>query len=94
MVRFTYRHSHEEGQGSIAQVVLAHYPEFVKTFDYMGKEYLSVQYIDMAYEEAMWAGLAIDKLEQRVVQLERDLSTATIPPRKRGLVRQLVEMFR
>jgi len=90
-VGYTLKESGWYGLGSIAQNAKRYAPEHVGTFDKDGKTYYSLNYAGMAYEQAMWAGQEVDRLIKRIAKLERALDRAKIEPRKRGLVRRLLE---
>jgi hypothetical protein len=90
-VGYTLKESGWYGLGSIAQNAKRYAPEHVGTFDKDGKTYYSLNYAGMAYEQAMWAGQEVDRLTKRIAKLERALDRAKIEPRKRGLVRRLLE---
>lgn len=90
-VSYTLKDSGWHGLGSIAQNVKLHAPEYVGTFEKNGKTYLSLNYTGMAFEQSLWAGQEVDRLSLRLGKLERALKRAKIVPRKRGLVRRLLE---
>lgn len=79
------------GLGAIAQSVRNVAPEHVGKFTQNGKEYLSLNYAGMAYEQSVWAGQEIDRLTAELRRLERKLEHASIQPRQRGLLRLLWE---
>jgi len=90
-VGYTLKESGWYGLGSTAQNAKRYAPEHVGTFDKDGKTYYSLNYAGMAYEQAMWDGQEVDRLTKRIAKLERALDRAKIEPRKRGLVRCLLE---
>lgn len=90
-VSYTLKANGWNGLGAIAQEVRKVAPEHVGEFEQDGKKYLSLNYAGMAYEQAMWAGHEIDRLTKRIDSLERKLARASIQPRRRGLLRLLLE---
>ncbi|HJR11533.1 MAG TPA: tail fiber domain-containing protein [Rhodanobacteraceae bacterium] len=90
-VSYTLKSNGWHGLGSVAQEVQKIAPEHVGEFDQGGKQYLSLNYAGMAYEQAIWAGQEIDRLTKRIAKLERALDRAKIEPRKRGFARRLLE---
>ena len=93
LVSYTLKSNGFHGLGSIAQNVQGVSPEHVGDFEQNGKKYLALNYAGMAYEQAIWAGLEIDRLALRLAKLECSLAKAKIEPRKRGLVRRLLEVI-
>lgn len=85
LVSYTLKSNGWNGIGSIAQKVQVVAPEHVGTFDQNGKQYLSLNYAGMAYEESIWAGLEIDRLAKRIVKLERSRL-----PRQPGFLRRFL----
>lgn len=73
-VRYVLKDNGWHGLGSIAQVMKKAAPEHVGEFDCHGKTRLSLNYAGAAYEQAMWAGLALDKALDRIKVLEKRLA--------------------
>lgn len=70
-VSYVMKDSGFHGRGSVAQDVMEQAPEHVGEFQHAGKRRLSLNYAGLAYEQAMWAGLEIDRLLARIERLEQ-----------------------
>ena len=70
-VSYKIKKTKAAGRGAIAQDVLAFAPTYVGEFKAGKATRLSIDKPGLAYEQAMWAGLELDRLAQRVADLER-----------------------
>ena len=63
-VSYTIKETKHKGLGVIAQDVFEIEPIYTGTFEHNGGTFLSIDKPSMAYEQAMWSGHAIDRIER------------------------------